>query len=170
MKLLFTGTVCTMLTVACGTGPQLSASATPTPAPTATIRDIMDSMVDPSADVLWESVGTTFTESDVEERAPRTDDEWARLRRQAIQLVEAPALLLMPGRRVATPGAKSANPEVERSPDQIDAAIAADRQAFADLASGLRDTALPILRAIDTRDVKKLSDANGALDAACERC
>ena len=42
---------------------------------TATIKDIMDSMVDPNADFLWESVATIVTTAGTEERAPRTDEE-----------------------------------------------------------------------------------------------
>src|SRR5712691_3351567 len=48
---------------------------------TATIKDIMDSMVDPNADYLWESVATIVTAAGTEERAPRTDEEWTNLRK-----------------------------------------------------------------------------------------
>src|SRR5687767_13080996 len=72
--------------------------------PTATIKDIMVSVIDPEADVLWNSVATIVTASGTEEREPRTDEDWATLRRSAIQLVEATNLLRVPGRHVARPG------------------------------------------------------------------
>src|SRR5262245_43650331 len=80
--------------------------------PTATIKDIMDSMVDPSADVLWESVATIVSAAGTEERQPRTDEEWANVHRRAVELVEATNLLLIEGRHVAKPGEKSENPGI----------------------------------------------------------
>ncbi|MEE8130995.1 MAG: hypothetical protein V3T48_11935, partial [Vicinamibacterales bacterium] len=69
---------------ACTTG-----SPDPTEAfrPTATIQDIMLSMVDPSADGIWEAVATIITYDGVEERRPRTDEDWERLRHEAVRLV-----------------------------------------------------------------------------------
>src|SRR5712671_5155003 len=72
--------------------------------PTATIKDIMDSMVDPSAEFLFESVVMVADENGISEKAPQTDDEWREVRRRAIVLLEAPNLLLMTGRKVAKPG------------------------------------------------------------------
>ena len=74
--------------------------------PTATIKDLMDSLVDPSGDFLFDSVATIVTASGTEERAPRTDEEWTSVRRAAIRIMEATNLLLMPGRHVAKPGGK----------------------------------------------------------------
>ena len=42
----------------------------------ATIKDIMDSFVDPSADYIWDAVSTTVTAKGAVERYPQTDDEW----------------------------------------------------------------------------------------------
>ena len=44
--------------------------------PTATVKDIMDSLVDPSADTLWDSVETIISAAGIEEKAPHTDEEW----------------------------------------------------------------------------------------------
>src|SRR5688572_2310667 len=70
--------------------------AQPEYTPTATIKDIMDSITDPSADVVWNSVQTVVTASGIEETAPRTDEEWVNVRRGAIRLAEAANLLMMP--------------------------------------------------------------------------
>ena len=76
----------------------------------------MDSMVDPNADYIWESVATIVTAAGTEERQPRTDEDWITLRRRAIPLIEATNLLQMPGRHVAKPGEKSENPGIELEP------------------------------------------------------
>src|SRR5512147_2934186 len=97
----------------------VAACSAPAPAPappakkeppfrtTAMIKDIMDSMVDPSADYLWESVATIVTKKGVEERRPRTPEDWKQVRRRAVALVEATNLLIMDGRLVARPGEQS---------------------------------------------------------------
>ena len=64
--------------------------------PTATVKDIMDSVVDPNADYIWDSVAVTVSASGIEERAPQTDEEWKELRRHTIALLEATNLLLVP--------------------------------------------------------------------------
>ena len=54
---------------------------------TATIKDIMDSMVDPGSDVIWDSVETVVSAKGTEEKMPRTDEEWKNVRNHAIMLL-----------------------------------------------------------------------------------
>ena len=138
--------------------------------PTATVKDIMDSIVDPQADIIWNSVATIVSAAGTEERAPHTDEEWAAVRRSAVQLVEAPNLLLMLGRRVAQPGQKSDNPKIELEPEEIEQRINADRASFETLARGLQDSAVLVLKAIDAKDVQGVTDAGEKIDTACENC
>jgi hypothetical protein len=137
--------------------------------PTATIQDLMDSEIDPAADFIWGSVGTIITAGGVEERQPRTDEEWKELRRKAITLVEATNLLLIPGRHVAGKEFSSAGPGVLSSAE-IDRKIAGDPSSFDAFAMGLQEVALTELLAIDRRDVAALSAAGEAMDNACEAC
>jgi hypothetical protein len=137
---------------------------------TATIKDIMDSVVDPSADYLWDSVATIVTRKGTEERRPRTDMEWKEVRRRAIALVEATNLLIMQGRKVAKPGEKSENPGIELGPEDIQALIDADRPSLIKYAHGLHDAGMKALAAIDKKDPDALSDSGEAIDEACEQC
>jgi hypothetical protein len=136
----------------------------------ATIKDIMDSMVDPSADALWDSVATIESVTGVEQRAPRTDEEWKAVHRSAVILVEATNLLVMEHRHVAKAGEKAENPNVELSPERIEAEIQRDRQAWIDHAHKLHDAALPALKATEERSAQGLFDAGEAIDQACENC
>ena len=138
--------------------------------PTATIKDIMDSIVDPSADVIWNSVATIVSVEGVEERQPKTDEEWAEVRRAAVRLVEATNLLIMPDRKVARMGEKSANPKIELEPQEIEKLITDDRPAWYKLAGALHNETEPALRAIDARDVQGIIDAGEKIDTACENC
>lgn len=138
--------------------------------PTATIKDIMTSIIDPEADILWNSVATIVTLSGTEEREPRTDEDWAALRQSAVQLVEATNLLRVPGRLVARPGEKSENPRIELQPETIQKMIAEEPAAWSALVDRLHDAAVPALKAIDTKNAKGLFDAGEHIEHACEAC
>jgi hypothetical protein len=142
----------------------------PGPTPAATIKDIMDSIVDPNAEFLFESVAEIADEQGIRERAPQTDEEWREVRLRAIGLVEAPNLLIMNGRAVARPGEKSQNPQVELQPEQIQALLDADRGGFADRAKVLQDAALLAVKAADAKNKDALFSACEQLDKACENC
>ena len=138
--------------------------------PTSTVKDIMDSIVDPGADVLWDSVEVIATLEGTEHRAPRTDDDWKALRQRAVSLVEASNLLLIPGRHVARPGEKADDARVDLHPEEIEALLAKDPASWARRAHLLHDAATESLTAIDARDVTGLVNAGETLDAACESC
>jgi hypothetical protein len=110
----------------------------------ATIKDIMDSMVDPSGDFLFESVAEIADERGVTEKAPRTDQEWAQVRRHALVLLEAPNLLVMEGRKVARPHERSNNPQVELQPEDIQKSVDGDRPGFIRRAQKLQEGAAVI--------------------------
>jgi cytochrome c556 len=145
-------------------------STTPDYQLTATIKDLMDSEVDPASDYLWDSVSTTVSRKGVEENRPRTDEDWKEVRRRAITLIESANLLVMPGRRVAKTGEKADNPNVELSPEEIQQVIDGDRATFIQRAHQLQDAAKQMLDAIDRKDVDGLSNAGVTVDKACEQC
>jgi hypothetical protein len=136
--------------------------------PTATIRELMDDLVDPSADGLWGSVGIVRTKSTTIRRQPRTGDQWVAVRAQAMTLVESANLLII-GPRHAAPEGTTAG-EDELSPPEIDERIAANRAAFEELAADLRNVARKGLSAIDRRDSQELFAVGGEIDDACEAC
>ena len=134
--------------------------------PTATVKDIMLSIVDPEADVLWNAVATIVSLSGTEEREPRTDEEWTAVQRSAVQLVEATNLLRVPGRLVAKPGEKSENPRIELHPETIQKLIADDPATWGSLVDGLQDAAVPALNAANARNAKGLFDAGEKIEQA----
>lgn len=138
--------------------------------PTFTMREIMQSLVEPRADSLWNAVSIAVTEKGIETNAPETDEEWAAMRHEAVTLSEAMNLILMPGRVVAKPGEEAKDPTVELSPEEITKLIDEDRQSFAEMAHSLQDTVMKAIQAIDAKDAEALSNAGGDIDAACEAC
>jgi cytochrome c556 len=138
---------------------------------TATIQDLMDGIIDPSADVLWDSVAYIATTKGVEDRQPRTDEQWKAVRTGAITLIEAANLLSMPGRQVAKDGPNSPPAGLgELSHPEIQQRIGASHEGFASLARNLQDAGLKALAAIDAKDPQALLDAGGTIDEACEAC
>jgi hypothetical protein len=85
---------------------------------------------------------------------PRTDEEWATVRNSAIQLIEGSNLLLMPERKVANPGEKSAFPGIELEPSEIQALLDQDRKTRATLSHGLHDAGMAALKAIEAKERK----------------
>jgi cytochrome c556 len=138
--------------------------------PQFSILEIMESIVMPAAQTVWDSVAVDVTDKGTVEKGPVTDEDWAKLRSTAVALAEATNLLVVPGRRVAPPGTKSENPDAELSPEEMQVLIAKQRPAFVAYAHVLQEAAMQALRAIDARNLDGISDAGGTIDTACEGC
>ena len=160
--------IVTLLCLVCGC--RRSVSQGPELATAATIKDLMNAMVDPNAEYLFDNIVVIVDEKGIIDKMPKTDDEWKEVRRRALLLFEAPNLLVTPGRKVAEPGDKAENREVELGPEQIQKLIDGDRDAFIRHARRLQDAAALALKAIDARDKKELFSKLEDVDKACESC
>ena len=138
---------------------------------TATIQDIMDAQIDPAADEIWNSVASIVTAAGVEEKQPRTDEEWEAIRLKAMLVVEGANLLAMPGRRVVEEGQPLDPAELAgETPEDIQKAMETNRAAWIRLAQGLHDAGMGVLAAIDAKNAPQLIEAGEVLDTACENC
>ena len=150
------------------------ACSTPPPAsefrPTSTVREIMNSVIDPAADGLWDAVEVVATVEGKVEKRPQTDADWQALRRHAVALAEAGNLLLIPGRSVARPGEKAGDASVDLHPEEVEALILRNPSAWTDRAHRLHDAAMSALKAIDARNLDAYIEAGETLDEACESC
>lgn len=136
----------------------------------ASIKDIMDSMIDPSGDFMFEAVAEIADERGITQKQPQTDQEWQEVRNHSMILYEGMNLAMMEGRKVAEPGDKSKFPEVELEPEEIQKLIDGDRASFIRRAKRLQEAASLSLTAIDARDPKALFSAIEKIDRACENC
>lgn len=158
---------------------QVAASA-PAPAATsaayaefntsATIREVMNTLIDPNADAIWNAVRFEMDADGEREVFPVTDEEWEVHRRQAIAMIEGANSLMIPGRRVAAPGATTDFPEYEFMPEEVEEKLREDRQSWIGFAQGFQTSVLDVIDAIDARDVDRLSETAGLVDAQCESC
>jgi hypothetical protein len=163
---------------------QKTARAQPTPATLAagsgnavrdrqvysSIKDLMESIIDPSADVLWGAAGTVVDKEGIHELLPKTPEEWLDLRRAAVRIIEGGNLLMMPGREAAPVGTKSEVPGVELEPVQMTALIKKKRKNFNAFAKALQVLGLEAMRASDAKNVVLLVDIGGRMENVCESC
>lgn len=61
-------------------------------------RQLMEWVLEPAADVVWDSAGTIITAQGRQELAPTTDEGWEDVFRAGASLSEAANLLMLPGR------------------------------------------------------------------------
>jgi hypothetical protein len=112
-----------------GTSTAPTGPALPALAPVASVKQIMNAIVVPSARTVFGSVGTIVTAAGVEERAPKSDAEWDEVADAAAALVESGNLMLMPGRAVDQDAwARYSHDLVESSKRALDAASRRDAQ------------------------------------------
>jgi hypothetical protein len=136
------------------------------------IKELMENVVDPIADRVFDAVAVDVTEKGVVEHRPTTDEDWASVRQGAVTLAESSNLLKMP-RAVAPAGepARQNDPNgPELAPAEIQKHIDADRALWNRHADDLRSEGLKILEIVEARDTDKLFQAGSELDAVCENC
>jgi hypothetical protein len=146
------------------------APAAPSFRPVASIREVMNSVIDPSVDEVWNSVGSVVDHAGLTDRAPVKDEEWAEVRRHALIVSEAANLLLMHNRPVAPPGATSLAPGVELTPEEVRALIDKNPEGWDFYVQQFQDSLKPALDAIDKKDAQALFESGEKIDETCENC
>jgi hypothetical protein len=140
--------------------------------PVVSVKELMRDMIDPLADNIFDAVSTEITAKGTVETAPKTDEDWAKVRIGAVTLAEGVYLLKIP-RPFAPPGDEnnSVGPDApELSPAQIRAKLDADPVLWNAKIEALRNVGLEVIEVVQKKDVKALFEAAGDLDAACEAC
>ena len=131
------------LVLAAGLPLVMGAGVQPAPAPEA--REVMATMVDPSANFIWQSVSTIVTAEGVEEKFPRTDEEWSDLRQAATLLAEGGNLLKKDRRR-------------------------AGERDWLKWSQAIVDAANTTLNAVDAENADRVLEAGGEIYATCVGC
>ena len=123
----------------------LGCSTAPQPGPVIELSQLMEWVIDPAADVVWDSVKTIATEEGTKEIAPRTQEEWDAVRNAAAVLAEAGSSLMSEGR-------------------------ARDHDRWMKAARRLIDAAQGALAAAQAKDAGALFAAGGRIYDACAAC
>ena len=124
---------------------------------TISVKDLMANMMDPTADVVWGSVGTIMTKEGTFEKSPQTDDEWNNVKAHAIMLVEGGNLLMLPARSGGNQEwVQMAQDLITQSKRMITAAEKHDKTAVFDVGADIYDRCVNCHKKFDPaiRDVK----------------
>lgn len=129
-----------VLASACGSAPP------PPPfKPVADTKLLMQSVVDPSADEIWDSVRTIITAEGTEEIRPRTNAEWTAVRNHAIALAESGNLMMM------APRARDGDEWMQRARELV-------------------ETSERAMRAAESHNADDLFNAGGDIYQSCSNC
>jgi hypothetical protein len=138
--------------------------------PTATVQEIMATIIDPASKVVFEAVSTTESNGVEQKKEPRTDEQWAVVRTNAMMMIDGAKLITMPGRHIASAAESNKAGDGELTPAQIEARLAGDRASWNRLAREFGAAASSALKAVDARNADAVMESGEAIDTACENC
>jgi hypothetical protein len=160
-------------------------SSTPQPAPAApaqklwgdmkpvvSVKELMKYTIDPLADNIFNSVGSSLTKNGLTEFEPRTEEDWEKIKVGAVTIAEGIYLLKVP-RPFTPPGDvnDSVGPDaVELSPEQITQKVEKDPVEWNARIEALRNAALEVIDIVEKKNTAELWNASEDLDTACEAC
>jgi hypothetical protein len=130
-----------LLTVHCSRGPS-ALEGEPPLKPVATVDELMDAIVIPSSQAIFDAV--VYSNGELV-KAPQSDDDWFRLRIHALAVAEAGNLLMLPPR-------------------------AKDGGDWMKMALALNDRAIVVAKAADAKDLDALLKAGGQMYNTCTAC
>lgn len=109
------------------------------------MKQLMNSVVDPAADVVWGAVGTVVSAEGTEERAPKTDEEWAAVLNSAFVITESGNLMMMGSR-------------------------AKDNGEWMRQSQALIDVGIRTVKAAEARDKDAIFEVGGDIYGVCASC
>lgn|SRR5689334_6636754 len=125
--------------------PAAVSAPAPTQPPVATVKQIMGAIVGPAANTVFESVSTTVSAAGIEEKAPKSDDEWAAVGSSAAALVESANLLTLGNRAI-------------------------DRDEWLKMSKAMADAGMTALKATEKKDAAGVLAAGEAINSSCDSC
>jgi hypothetical protein len=124
--------------------PAATAAAVET-APVGSVKQIMIGITNPAAYVVYEAVGTKNTAKGLEEIAPQTDEDWAKVESAAAAVAESGNLILTGNRAIDT------GDWVKMTHDMMDKAQLA-------------------MKAAQAKDKDTIVETGGDLNTTCDNC
>lgn len=109
------------------------------------VQELMALVLEPAADILWDSGGWVMDAAGYEELYPTTDDGWAYVRAQAAIVVESGNSLAIPGR-------------------------AEDNDAWMIYSEGLSEAGVLAMEAAAAQDKEAFFQAGAQLYSVCTAC
>jgi hypothetical protein len=105
----------------------------------------MEFVLDPAADMIWDSAGYIITAEGEQDLQPTTDEGWLAVQHSAVVVAETGNLLMMPGR-------------------------ARDDKDWIEISQGLVDVGMRAKAAAEAHDADALFEAGGQIYRVCTSC
>ena len=121
------------------------APETPPDVKMANVKQLMNAVIEPAAEVYWDAVGSIIDENGLDEFAPSTDEEWQAVRNAAVVLAESGDLLMIESRAV-------------------------DSERWSALSEAMNAAGSLALRAAESEDSPAVFDAGAEVYFACSAC
>lgn len=113
--------------------------------PVGDVKQTMALVLEPAADVIWDSAGTIVTADGEEDLAPTSDAEWRAVKHSAAIVAESGNLLMMPGR-------------------------AKDQEGWIEISRSLVEAGERAMAAAEAQDADALFDVGGEIYEVCVSC
>ena len=113
--------------------------------PVASVKQLMAATVVPSAEIIFDAVGSVVSERGVEDFAPKNDEEWTAVRNGALTLAESGNLLMIGAR-------------------------AKDQGEWIKLSQALVDVGMVAVKAAQAKNAEALFEAGGKVYEVCGQC
>ena len=113
--------------------------------PVASVKQIMKGIVRPASTTVFESVSTISSSAGIEEKAPRTDEEWENVGNSAAALIESGNMMLMDGRAI-------------------------DKGDWVKMSQAMIDAGKVALRATQAKSAGGVLEAGDAINQSCDNC
>ncbi len=132
-----------LLALAACTGSEQEAATTYQP--TGDLADLMNGVVEPAAEVIWDAVGVIVDAEGEHQLAPQTEEDWLMLRFAAYTVAESGNLLMMPER-------------------------ALDQGAWVTMSQQLVEMGQRAIEATDARNLDAIFDVGAEIYYVCTNC
>jgi hypothetical protein len=109
------------------------------------VRELMQSVLNPNASVVWGAVSTVVTTAGIDEKRPQSDAEWGRVRNAAVTITKAGNQLMLSPR-------------------------ATDGSRWMKAAQALIEASSAAARAAEARNADRLFAVGGEMYTACLTC
>lgn len=113
--------------------------------PTGDVQYLMQWVMDPAVDRLWDNSGWIITQEGTQDLTPANEETWLAMQHSAAVVAESGNLLLMPG-------------------------IAKDEGAWRDISLGLIEAGLKAKAAAEAQDADAFFEAGGLIYRVCLSC
>ena len=137
---------------------------------TRSVRQLMNEVMELNARTIWNAVSYIVTADGVEERFPRSDEEWNTLLQAARNLMSGGEALMLDSRPVDPAFDPASWPNWQYTPAEIETMRSEDPDNWRYYLVDMQGAVTRIIDAINRRDLLAYGELGVLLNQACQGC